>query len=87
MKIEKKAQAGTMQSSDLMVFTEPSEGLEIVIDSTVAKQYGHLIKAKVEEVLARMDVTQGTIRIKDRGALDYAIDARVQAAVMRSQEA
>lgn len=76
-----------MQSSDLMVFTEPSDGLEIVIDSTVAKQYGHLIRAKVEEVLDRMSVTQGTIRIKDRGALDYAIDARVQAAVLRSQGA
>ncbi|WP_303850194.1 citrate lyase acyl carrier protein [Seleniivibrio woodruffii] len=87
MVILKKAQAGTMQSSDLMVFTEPSDGLEIIIDSTVAKQYGHLIRAKVEEVLDRMSVTQGTIRIKDRGALDYAIDARVQAAVLRSQGA
>jgi len=87
MKIEKKAQAGTMQSSDLMVFTEPAETLDIQIDSTVAKQYGHLIQAKVEEVLNRMNVTAGIIRIKDRGALDYAIDARVQAAVLRSQEA
>lgn len=86
MRIVKKAQAGTMQSSDLMVFVEPSDSLEIQIDSTVAKQYGHLIKAKVEDVLARLEITQGIFRIKDRGALDYAIDARVQAAALRAGE-
>lgn len=86
MKMIKKAQAGTMQSSDLMVFVEPSDTLEIDIDSTVSKQYGHLILAKVKEVLSRMDVTAGTFRIKDRGALDYAIDARLEAAVMRGGE-
>lgn len=76
-----------MQSSDLMVFVEPSDSLVIEIESTVAKQYGHLIRARVEDVLKRMDVTDGTFRIKDRGALDYAIDARMQAAVARGGEA
>jgi citrate lyase subunit gamma (acyl carrier protein) len=86
MQITKRAQAGTMQSSDLMVFAEPNEDLIIEIDSTVAKQYGHLIRETVTAVIERMGVTSGLFRIKDRGALDYAIIARVEAAINRSQE-
>lgn len=84
MKIQDKAQAGTMQSSDLMVFVEPADELKIEIESTVKKQFGHLISAKVDEVIKRLDVTSGSIRVADRGALDYAITARVETALRRS---
>ncbi len=84
MKIVKKGQAGTMQSSDLMVTVEPAETLTIEIQSTVKKQFEHLIRAKLEEVLARFEVTAGRIEISDRGALDYAIVARLQAALNRA---
>ncbi|GAB1535424.1 citrate lyase acyl carrier protein [Geovibrio sp. ADMFC3] len=86
MKIARRAQAGTMQSSDIMVFAEPGDELIIEIDSTVAKQYEHLIRAKITEVIERMNVTSGIFRIKDRGALDYAISARVEAVISRAQE-
>ena len=85
MSIVEKAQAGTMQSSDLMVFVEPADTLTLEIESTVLKQFGHLIRAKVEQVLAACGVTKGTIRISDRGARDYAIEARVRAAIARGQ--
>ena len=49
MKIVKKGQAGTMQSSDLMVIVEPAPELTIEIESTVKKQFEHLIRAKLEE--------------------------------------
>lgn len=84
MKVLNKAQAGTMQSSDLMVFVEPADELKIEIESTVKKQFGHLISAKLDEVLAKLGVTAGFIRISDRGALDYAIEARVKTAIERS---
>jgi len=87
MSIVKKAQAGTMQSSDLMVFVEPADTLTLEIESTVMKQFGHLIRAKVEQVLAASKVTNGSIRITDRGARDYAIEARVKAALARGAEA
>lgn len=87
MSIVKKAQAGTMQSSDLMVFVEPADALTLEIESTVLKQFGHLIRAKVEQVLAESKVTNGSIRITDRGARDYAIEARVKAALARGAEA
>jgi citrate lyase subunit gamma (acyl carrier protein) len=86
MSIVKKAQAGTMQSSDLMVFVEPADTLSLEIESTVKKQFEHLIRAKVEQILAACGVTKGSIRISDRGALNYAIEARVRAALARGQE-
>jgi citrate lyase subunit gamma (acyl carrier protein) len=86
MKIKKKAQAGTMQSSDLMVFVEPADGLTVEIESTVKKQFEHLIRARIEEVLLCHGVNSGSIRITDRGALDYAIAARLEAALQRSGE-
>ena len=73
-----------MQSSDLMVIVEPAESLTIDIESTVKKQFGHLISAKVNEVLARNGVKAGHIHLTDRGALDYAIEARIETALQRA---
>jgi len=87
MEIESKAQAGTMQSSDMMVYVEPAEQLIIEIESTVIKQFEHLIRERIEQQLTLMNITKGLIRVSDRGALDYAIAARIETAVQRSMEA
>ena len=84
MEIVRKAQAGTMQSSDLMVFLEPAPQLRLEIDSTVKKQFEHLIRRQVETVLQRFSITSGVIRISDRGALDYAIAARLETGLLRA---
>lgn len=84
MEIIRKAQAGTMQSSDLMVFLEPAPQLRIEIDSTVKKQFEHLIRRQVDTVLERFTITSGVIRISDRGALDYAIAARLETGLIRA---
>jgi citrate lyase subunit gamma (acyl carrier protein) len=86
MRIAKKAQAGTMQSSDLMVFVEPADALSIEIDSTVKKQFEPLIRARIEAVLRAHGVGEGRVRVTDRGALDYAITARLEAALARAGE-
>jgi len=86
VKIVKKVQAGTLQSSDLMVFLEPAETLTVTIESAVLKQFGELIRAKVDEVLALHGIDAGEVRITDRGALDYAIEARLETAIMRGTE-
>jgi citrate lyase subunit gamma (acyl carrier protein) len=86
MRIARKAQAGTMQSSDLMVALEPAETLVVEIESTVKQQFDHLIRAVVDEVLARHGVTAGRVRLTDRGALDYAIQARLETALSRAAE-
>ena len=84
MEIKRKASAGTVQSSDLMVFVEPAGSLEIDIESTVKQQFEELIRERVEQNLARLEVRSGRLRISDRGALDYAIDARVETALRRA---
>ncbi len=84
MQILKKGQAGTMQSSDLMVTVEPADALSIEIESTVKKQFEHLSRAKLEEGLVRHDVRAAKVSISDRGALDYAIEARLEAALQRA---
>ena len=84
MKILRKGQAGTMQSSDLMVVVEPADGLVIEIESTVKKQFEHLIRAKLEQVLAKHGAEGARISVNDRGALDYAIEARLETALRRA---
>jgi citrate lyase subunit gamma (acyl carrier protein) len=87
MTITRKATAGTMQSSDLVVHVEPAATLHIEIESTVKKQFEHLIRAQIEATLARHGVTGALVRVSDRGALDYAIVARVETALRRASEA
>jgi len=86
MRIRTKATAGTMQSSDLMVVVEPAETLTIDIESTVKKQYEHLIRARISATLTELDVAAGHIQVSDRGALDYAIAARIETAVRRAAQ-
>jgi citrate lyase subunit gamma (acyl carrier protein) len=84
MEIRRKASAGTMQSSDLMVVVQPSDTLRVDVESTVKKQYEHLIRARISATLEELEVSAGHIQISDRGALDYAIAARVETAVRRA---
>jgi citrate lyase subunit gamma (acyl carrier protein) len=86
MHIRRKASAGTVQSSDLMVVVEPSDTLQVEIESTVKKQFEHLIRARIFETLHALEVGAGHIQVSDRGALDYAISARVETAVRRASE-
>jgi citrate lyase subunit gamma (acyl carrier protein) len=86
MLIKHKASAGTMQSSDLMVIVEPHDRLVVDIESTVKKQYEHLIRAQIDSTIEKLKVCSGHIRVSDRGALDYAIAARVEAAILRASE-
>jgi citrate lyase subunit gamma (acyl carrier protein) len=86
MNIVKSTTAGTMQSSDLMVHVEPADHLEVRIESTVKQQFEHLIRARIEAVLSRHAVTRALVKVSDRGALDYAIEARVETALRRAAE-
>ncbi|WP_192456762.1 citrate lyase acyl carrier protein [Musicola keenii] len=87
MKIIKEALAGTFESSDLLVKVAPAAGeLTVVINSEVIKQFGEQIKQVVNETLAALGVTEGTVIVDDKGALDCVIRARVQSAVLRAAD-
>ncbi len=85
MKIIKEAVAGTLESSDLLVKVAPGEPnrLQVHIHSEVMRQFGAQIRAVVDETLAKLGITEGVIAIEDKGALDCAIRARTQTAVLR----
>jgi citrate lyase subunit gamma (acyl carrier protein) len=85
MSIVREAQAGTIQASDVLVLVEPAAELVIEIDSTVKRQFEHLILRQIEEVLRGEGVTAGRVRVSDRGALDYTIAARVETALRRAR--
>lgn len=84
MKILKNAVAGTLESSDLFVQIEPDDNnLTLEIDSVVANQHMDAIRAAVLETLKEFEVSSGKIFIKDKGALDCVIRARVETALKR----
>jgi citrate lyase subunit gamma (acyl carrier protein) len=86
MKIKKIAQAGSLESSDVLVTVEPSESFEISIKSSVFNTFGHLIEAKVKEVAKEMSLSTGKISLEDKGALNPTIKARVETALIRGAQ-
>jgi citrate lyase subunit gamma (acyl carrier protein) len=85
MKIAKPAKAGTMESNDIYVMVQPGDGgIEINIESIVMKQFGKQIEKAISETLDRLQVENAIVVAKDRGALDFTIRARVEAAIKRA---
>lgn len=86
MDIVKNACAGTMESSDAYVEIEPSETLNIQLESVVKQQFGNAILAVVGDVLKENGVEKASVRVIDRGALECVIRARVETAIVRGKE-
>jgi citrate lyase subunit gamma (acyl carrier protein) len=81
------AQAGTLESSDILVMVEPVEpgtGRQIDLESNVMTQYGERIKEQVTRILDALYIADVHILVKDKGALDATIWARVETALQRS---
>ena len=81
------SQAGTLESSDVLVMVEPVEpgtGRQIELESNVIMQYGERIQQLVTKILDGLYISDARILIKDKGALDATIWARVETAIRRS---
>lgn len=86
MNILRCASAGTMESSDAYVEIEPlQDGLSILLESVVQKQFGEKIQTVIREVLEEQGVENACVRVIDRGALECVIRARVETAVLRGK--
>lgn len=86
-KITNIAQAGSMESSDAIVTVAPAEvgsGISIDLQSSVILQYGDAIRAVVEQTIKEQGVADAQVKIVDRGALDYTLKSRTQAALSRA---
>ncbi len=87
MNVVRNAQAGTLESSDALVIVapgKPGSGLHVEINSIVEEQFGDQIRRVVEETINRLGVKDVRITIQDRGALDYCLRARLEAALNRA---
>lgn len=82
----KVAQAGTLESGDILIriSPSPSTGLTINLDSSVAHQFGRQIKAVIQDTLNGLDIDSAIVDATDKGALDCTIRARVTAAAVRA---
>lgn len=82
-----KAQAGTFESSDIMILIEPVEkdsGRKVDISSTVMLQFEDDIKKTISDVLDELQIKDLHLIAKDKGALTQTIKARVETAIKRS---
>jgi len=85
MQIKRTAVAGTMESSDIMITLEASDGaIEIDLSSGVEKQFGDAIREVIRGTLIELGVTRAKVTAVDKGALDCAIRARVRTAACRA---
>lgn len=80
------AHAGTLESSDLFVRVVPCEceGIEIELESSVYEIYADAIKETIVQSALALKATGIKLIVQDKGALDYVIKARVQAAILRA---
>ena len=83
MGIKKIAQAGSLESSDALITVEPSDKLEIIIQSSVKNTFGHLIEKTVKDVLKKQKINSGKITLEDKGALNPTLMARLETALQR----
>ena len=84
MNITSIAVAGTLESSDIYVEVEPSEELELNIESVVYNQFADEIRSTILSVLDELQVKSGKISVQDKGAIDCTIRARVETAIRRA---
>lgn len=82
MEIKQTAMVGTLESSDIQISISPNpgRGLDIQLQSIVKAQFGDSIVATITEVLESFDIKDAIVEAVDRGALEWIIRARMQAA-------
>ena len=80
------AVAGTLESCDVQVSIYPNEirVLDIHLNSVVKAQFGDSILSTVREALDSFGIDRAVVNVIDRGALDWVIRSRTQAACCRA---
>ncbi len=84
--VVRRAQAGLEKKNDVLVTIEPADagGIIIELTSPVRKEFGAQIEATVRAVLAENNVADCRVVLADKGALDFALRARLETAVRRA---
>ena len=86
MNLNKPSKAGSLESNDILILLYPATERSIELDSPVKQQFGAEIEAVINATLDELEVGPVKVIAKDRGALNFAITARVKTAVVRGAE-
>lgn len=83
MKLNRPAKAGSLESNDILIQVYPADELSITIESPVKQQFGEEIEKVIRETLKELGMNHVKLMAQDRGALNFAIRARVRTAIER----
>ena len=83
-----RAIAGTLESNDIFITISPGETKDnaVSLESIVMRQFGPAIIETILVTLNDLGMQSVHVTAKDKGALDWTIKARVEAAAMRYRE-
>ena len=87
MKILRTAQAGSLESQDILITVKKGKagtGIIIDLESPSAVQYGKKIHQEIESVIKDFEIEDVTIQAIDKGALGFTIKARTETAIKRA---
>lgn len=89
-KLLRPAQAGTVESSDILVSIAPAAagtGIRIDLESATMRQFGEHIKTLICHILQDAGIEDAAVHANDKGAVDFVVMARVKTAIMRAMSA
>lgn len=87
MELKVKAQAGSFESSDVLIMVEPQPkgaGRKLELESIVLQQFGDDILHQINYDLDAFGIDDIRVIINDKGALPPTISARLETALKRS---
>ncbi|MGM0435559.1 MAG: citrate lyase acyl carrier protein [Bacillota bacterium] len=79
--MSKRIITGSLESSDCMVTLYETDKPIIEVDTIVHEAFHDHILKLVNDTLKEEDAQHLSVRIQDKGALDYAIKARLLSAI------
>ncbi|MCT4587863.1 MAG: citrate lyase acyl carrier protein [Carboxylicivirga sp.] len=89
MELKIKAQAGSFESSDILVMVEPVEngaGRIIELKSIVMQQFGDDLLKQIHADLDKFGISDVRLIVNDKGALPPTISARLETALKRAAQ-
>ena len=88
MALIRTATAGYPASGDCLVTISPNNGLGVLVELSgkplILKQFGRQIRDVIVKTVEELSLNDITVTVKDNGALDCTIKARVKCAAARA---
>lgn len=60
-------------------------GVQIVLQCSVAAEFGRQIKRTITEVLSEYGISDAKVTAQDKGAMDFVVRARTETAAKRAR--